>query len=136
MKVSDYAGIPIVIRDDDEPYVKDWIECRGCGIEVDEEGFCEKCKDGVECYHIDCAYSRTGTIEWTVDECRICDEKKDVLSVDCSEGEYGPMDICEDCLGRLKRPKDRIPPEPPCKHGWPKWLCAKCTPVGKIQDLK
>jgi len=46
----------------------------------------------------DLAYGRDGTVELSVWECDKCKVSKEVLSFDGSDGEYGSLSFCRDCL--------------------------------------
>ncbi len=43
------------------------------------------------------SYGRTGIIKAEMSECTVCDQKKVVISIDSSEGEYGSGCICKEC---------------------------------------
>lgn len=47
-------------------------------------------------------YDRVGTIEMVQGTCVVCGEQNImVLSVDSSEGEYGPGSICKECIDNM-----------------------------------
>jgi len=45
----------------------------------------------------DAAYDRTGTISAELDTCHRCKQEKLCISIDSSDGEYGPGNICLEC---------------------------------------
>ena len=48
-------------------------------------------------------YNRVGTIEIKNDKCLVCKEKKNVLCIDSSEGEYATGKICFDCIEKMRK---------------------------------
>jgi len=43
-------------------------------------------------------YARIGVIGVDTEPCHVCGNVTDVISIDSSEGEYGPGYICKDCV--------------------------------------
>lgn len=46
-------------------------------------------------------YGRTATVEATRETCDVCGELKDCLLFDNSEGEYGSVSLCRQCIEAL-----------------------------------
>jgi len=42
-------------------------------------------------------YGRIGLIAIIVSKCTVCEQEKEVISIDSSEGEYSPGYICKKC---------------------------------------
>ena len=54
-------------------------------------------------FEFDGGYNRKGTVEIKTGECLICKEKRDVLCIDSSEGEYAACIICFKCIKEIDK---------------------------------
>lgn len=53
-------------------------------------------------------YSRVGHLALSIEKCERCQRETVCLHFDESEGEYGGVDLCQDCLNELFQRKAEV----------------------------
>jgi len=94
--------------------IKTGVIVIGMTLESDEEISLEDLKSKIDWEpsftfgEVECLYSRTGSIEFMTGACDKCGLERAVLYTDSSEGEYGGISICQECISEGFKEFSRI----------------------------